>query len=79
MLTSFNRREPAVTFEMARQAEFRNIPASAGVPYTVRTHSTGSSGRRLVPSGRLRLLFAGGGGAAAGPSAEPEKSEDRDR
>ncbi len=74
MLTSFNRREPAVTMDMQRPAELRNLPAAAGVPYTVRTHSPGSSGRRLVPSGWLRLLFAGGGGAAAGPSAEPEKS-----
>ena len=43
MLTIFNRRELAVTMDMGRQAEIRNILANNGVKYLVRTHSSGGS------------------------------------
>ena len=41
MLTIFNRRELAVTMDMQKQAEIRNILASNGVKYLVRTRSPG--------------------------------------
>lgn len=37
MLTIFNRRELVVTQSMERQAEVRNILATNGIAYTVRT------------------------------------------
>ena len=43
MLTIFNRRELAVTMDMQRQAEIRNILAANGVKYLVRTSSSGGS------------------------------------
>ena len=43
MLTIFNRRELAVTMDMQRQAEIRNILSDHGVQYLVRTHSSGGS------------------------------------
>ena len=43
MLTIFNRRELAVTMDMGRQAEIRDILADHGVKYLVRTHGSGGS------------------------------------
>lgn len=43
VLTIFNRRELAVTLDMGRQAEIRNILAANNVKYLIRTHSSGGS------------------------------------
>lgn len=37
MITILNRKEVCVTFDMARQAEVRNILQGAGIDYTVKT------------------------------------------
>ncbi len=43
MLTIFNRRELAITMDMQRQSEIRNILSLNGVKYIVRTHSSGGT------------------------------------